>query len=740
MKHPFRSLAAWREDLLTLPDTALFELLRTVFGNIKTPFNKHRLMEELASFLSRPDVLETIALFIGGEDHKIIAAVAALENPAAGELESFFAGEFSYVELQGILLNLEERLILYRYRDEGVFRLALNPLLEPVLAPYAADLSPLFPSTEAEEIPAEELDDRILVSIIAFAVSEDDFFRAESRAETRTDWTLRKKAADEAARIFPGLDFGRLLSGFLGAELLEPEGPRLAVDRRRLEYFGKLEARDRLFYLAAGIYLNRAAPDASGGDAYLRRGRFHTLARFFRRFHDALAEGRRYNRKTLLRVAWIAAREIDGSWAERGAGAFTLDAGEMTRYLEPLVTVGLLHPAESGEYTVPAAPRKHPDTSFVVTPDTAAPGTAAPGTATPDTASDPRVSQDTPFSFVLYPGISWEDADLLAAFAVPRECGAVVRLEITRESAARGFDAGFKAEDMLELLERLSGFPADQNLRWTIGDWGERYTAVALYRGAALTLAEDRRYLATGGPLSRFIRRTLAPGVYLLAEGDLEEVEAVLARSGVDIIAWPDTGSGKESLFRSPYPSLPPGRRAGTPSGGNPPAAALVESGGAALPAGEDGAEDGGRTARAGERKERFRKALAAARLPPAVQAELSARIERRLIISEIQLRDAAVKQEKLEARNLDYPGKAVIARQALARKSLLEVVYPAAGGEQRVFGIPLALEKSGGESVLVLRSLSRPEDAPESGTEEVRIPLGKISLIRRIKQSLFEG
>jgi hypothetical protein len=45
-------------------------------------------------------------------------------------------------------------------------------------------------------------------------------------------------------------------------------------------------------------------------------------------------------------------------------------------------------------------------------------------------------------------------------------------------------------------------------------------------------------------------------------------------------------------------------------------------------------------------------------------------------------------------------------------------------------------LEKSGGETVLVLRPLER--SGGEKPEPELRIPLGKISLLRWIKQSIF--
>jgi hypothetical protein len=59
-----------------------------------------------------------------------------------------------------------------------------------------------------------------------------------------------------------------------------------------------------------------------------------------------------------------------------------------------------------------------------------------------------------------------------------------------------------------------------------------------------------------------------------------------------------------------------------------------------------------------------------------------------------------------------------------------VEVVWGGGNGG-RVFGVPKALEKEGGEFIMII--------APASGEEVLHIPLGKMSLIRRIKKSIFE-
>jgi hypothetical protein len=106
-------------------------------------------------------------------------------------------------------------------------------------------------------------------------------------------------------------------------------------------------------------------------------------------------------------------------------------------------------------------------------------------------------------------------------------------------------------------------------------------------------------------------------------------------------------------------------------------------------------------------------------------RTELSARIERRLIICKTQLKEANIRFEKHEARLMDYAGKQHIAKQAISQKSPVEIVWTNKGEEKRIFGTPSALEKEGNELFLVIDSM--------------RLPLAKISLLRRIKKSIFE-
>jgi hypothetical protein len=264
---------------------------------------------------------------------------------------------------------------------------------------------------------------------------------------------------------------------------------------------------------------------------------------------------------------------------------------------------------------------------------------------------------------------------------------------------------------------------------FTLRDWEKRHGEVRLLNGIVLTLSPERRYLAETQPLAGLISQTLAPGIYLLPQEAEEKAAAALRKAGASIF----TGQGKndpgltdtdtpfkrssggfyQPLDSSPYINWDTDstRRENAPDENRKkqkPVSTLI----------------GG-----------FHSILEKMSLGEEERAELTDRIDRRLVLCESQLKDAVVRYEKLEARGLDYTGKSLIAKQAISLQTPVEIYLSGRKKNERVFGIPKALEKTDGDSILTVE-----QSGETAFLETVRIPLGKISLLRRIKKSIFEN
>jgi len=675
MKNIFRPVEFWKSAVMTMADNSFFELLRSVFGKIKTPFKKQQLIIELESFLLRDDIQKAIAAYIDQNDAKIIAAVAMFGEPVPGELESFFSGEMSYAQLQDIIVNLEERFILYRFIDDNKSRLALNPVLEQVLSPFAADTRGLLPTVsekEAGSLSAPKtnsvvfVSDRILAGLLSFVSQQETFFRGEG--------VIRKRVIEAGKTCFPEIDIKSVIGCLQILGLFYADGEKLVPVMQYFEDFGQLSARERMEYCAAALLVFNELKSPTEIMPPIFRSKVRETVNFIHSFLDLLNAKLLYPEKTLKRLTEIVR-------AETGA---EIDSGSLLSALEK---TGLIAAVSTELKRLGAVVNMaHNNES-------------------------PCIAIDSGSFILVYPEISYADAISLAAFLNIREAGAVVRFELDKDSAVRAFDKNITADEIIELIKRLSGGRADDSFFWNLKDWEKRHGEVSLKKGVILTLSEDRRYLAETRPLAHLISETLAPGIYLLSEDSMDDAADALRGAGIDIIARRQEKTKNLSSynhFPSPLARALPGK---------------TSSAAKAAP----------KTENAAVLTENFHAILKKMPLGEAERAELSARIDRRLVLCETQLKEASLRYEKLEARHMDYAGKQNIAKQAISQQSPVEIVW--LGGKktqsERIFGIPKALEKEGAELILIVTS-SEKEDV-------MRIPLGKISLLRRIKKSIFE-
>jgi hypothetical protein len=336
------------------------------------------------------------------------------------------------------------------------------------------------------------------------------------------------------------------------------------------------------------------------------------------------------------------------------------------------------------------------------------------------------ISMDSPNSFVVFPEINFTDAIQLSRFSSVLETGTTTRFALTKDSVVRAFRIGMTSDEIILVLKNLSGISVDQNIIWQLKDWEKRYAEVTLNTGVVLSLSKDRLYLANTEPLASMITAILAPGIFLLNVDEEDDAAIALEKAGVDIIARQNAQSNLKNSVTEKSQSFFVNFDAASKL------QTLDFSENKSHPQSEKNIFD---EEKSDEQKDHFRTILAKMKIPKDQRDELAARIERGLILIDEQMNESSVKYEKLEARGLDYVGKYNIAKQAIAARAFLEVHWSDENGfVQKIFGIPSSIEKTNGEAVLIMHR----ENNENSQDSIIRIVLGKISLLRRIKQSIF--
>ncbi|MDR2445649.1 MAG: hypothetical protein LBD44_06920 [Spirochaetaceae bacterium] len=698
----FRSIEQWKTAIITLPDTHFFDLIRSILGNIQSPFNKQRLLDDLAAFLSNKDVQKTIAAYIDEDDHKMIAAISVLNEPDRRELAAFFSGEYSYTKIASLVINLEERLIVYGIKESG--QLSLNPLLKKVLLPFAADTKILFPYIKAVDTTqrASVFDDLYLASFITLIAPE--------KHTVRGDGALRKNLLRKIQKIFPvkgaGADVFMAALRCLGL-LMEDT---FNYSGQKLQDFAHLTESERFVYCAAGFYISLT--EEAEKSPLPQKNRIQHIASIAVSLLDSLDGDNIYPASTLSRLFDIKQKVQAGV---RGIGS-EVDANK------PLKSAALIEAIEKTGLLVKTADgyqKRIYDNGK--------------NTARTGDARFPVIAFNSLFSFVLLPEITFQDIVSLAPFCEVADANRPVQFKLTQMSAVRGFNSGISGKTIFEILKKFSAARIDAGLEATLDDWEKRHSEVVIIEGIGIVLSEGRRYITETEPLASHIVLNPSPGVYLLDFTEKDEAAAALKKAGVEIVSEPRLSAKPASpLQRKPSPFFVSISHQ-TASLSGPENRQLLQTNSAQT--------DGCVYSSAEEYKNRFRTMLDGLNPSKLEREELAARIDRKLVISPTQLNGAFIRYERREVHGLDYAGKLALVKQALLSNETLEIIIQNSDGtEKYITGIPLTLVKTGDETVL---SVKLPEDDGEfdDSTGEsgcIKISMGKIRTVKRIKRSIF--
>ena len=632
----FRSIEQWKTAIITLPDALFFDLVHSALGNIQSPFNKQRLLDDLAAFLSNKNIQKTIAAYIDEDDHKMIAAISMLNEPDHRELTAFFSGEYSYTKIASLVVNLEERLIVYGIKESG--RLSLNPIFKKILLPFAADTKILFPYIKAADTtpPASLFDDLYLASLITFIAPE--------KYTVRGDGALRKSLLRKIQKIFPmkGAGMDVFVTALHGLGLLT-DGP-FNYSGQKLQDFAGLTESERFAYCASGFYTS-LTEDAEKS-LLPQKHRIQYIASIAASLLDSLDSGNIYPASTLRRLFDIKQKvQADG-------------VGGAMEANKPLKSAVLLDVMEKTGLLVKTA-----DGYRKQIHDKAAAGAGDAGV--------PVIAFNSLFSFVLLPEITFRDIISLAPFCEVVDANRPVQFKLTKISVMRGFNSGISGKTMFEILKKFSAARIDAGLEATFADWEKKHSEVIIIEGIGIVLSEGRRYIAETEPLASHIVLNPSPGVYLLDFTEKDEAAAALKKTGVEMVSKPRlTAKPASPLYRKAPPFFV--SISHQPASLNGPADRQVLPVNSARTCVYSSAE---------ECKNRFRAMLD--ELNPSIleREDLADRIDRKLVISPKQLSGAFIRYERREIHGLDYAGKLAMVKQALLSNETLEIIIQDSGG-----------------------------------------------------------
>ena len=681
----------WRESLSTLQDHHFFELMRMYLGEVKTPYNKQKLIEELSAFIRRDENKKIIVQLLSEYDCLVLSAVKSIPCPSQEKLILFFTGTFTFAELYDHVMNLEERLLLYRYNDpvSGKNVFAVNPLLDETLEPFIHQRL-LLPEgeldTPAKEVHGkQELTSQLIASLFTFVCSEPGLCKA--------DGTFKKKIESSLYDIFPQVIdtnfLQRLIHALRNLALFRQEEGSLVCDYAKWRQFAELDEEVQYAYIAASA-------------------RSHLPRDILQRQAQLLVDitthirGKLFTKKTLARSAFLL-QEITLHGTEtrkHGRFASILQQSQSTDHkVEEANTIELIEDAiyfgliqlkglDDEDEPLYSSVEREQIVERVQT-----------------------LSIDAGFSVTILPGMALKQLLPLVHCMTLKRCDTILQLEITRQSCMRCFDSGSSPQTLFTDLENATNHQVSNNLRISIEEWYKSFTSASLYRGYVLQVTPDKQVQVEKNPeIAPYIKYILTTGIDLMEFASDEEAADVITRSGLDFIG------GIKTLRQTSAPLPFADLKSGIPQIEQPvtPHQAVVPSNEKQIIQASlrDQIENLDCTA---EQKEGLR-----------------SRVQRRIIINPVQLRSDSVRMEKIEASGMDFLGKIHVIEYAISTNSMIEFYFEENGsGQKIIIGQPLSIDKQQNDAVVKIRK--------EPDYTLVEMSIAKASLVKRIRGSIFK-
>jgi hypothetical protein len=666
-------MADFKTTLLTLTDDAFFELIRNYLGAVKTPFNKHDLISRLLAFIRRDEIQDRMISLIDDDDAELLTVIEVLREPSGEDLFAFLETARGFLDLHNHLVNLEDRLLIYR--DEE--RIRLNPELRERLLSEVIHPSRLFHTTPVAQAAGDGrgdsgpswLTDTLLASFWSYLLEEPEIYRA--------DGTLRKRSAQAIA------------------ERLPPLATRLTAESER-----EVLAVDLLVEGLTGLGLVAE----EGAQLKPRPHAWHRWARFpahlrYAQLAGAASTTNEGEREDAVRAAVAITRALSPDLA--------MDEGGLVRMAAAASGV----PAATAQKTVTSMQRA----GLLLEVSTGAFALTRIGDEAESATSPPLLIQPN-FELTVPAELSFADALFVAEVCRLIRHDTYPRFELTKERVALALRGGLPATHIADRLSELAKGNLPQNVAASLRSWEEEFQSIRLYRGVVLQVQESRRFAVEhSAAMKELITEEFAPGLYLLDEADVPAAQEALREAGVELV-----------------PQLPPAEPASALHVPQPGEAAQEEDrvahvAGLVATGTEPAKPLGDGAPLIQELSER----LAASRIAADQREELAARIHRKLILIEEQLRSGSLKAERTEAKGLDYAGKVRVIEQCMTGSGYLEIIERTAEGTpHRRMVEPVQLRKD--EQGLILEARELPARMP------VDIPVGKLSLVRRLRATLF--
>lgn len=691
------SMNHWADAFEAMPEEQFFKLIRLYLGEVQTPYNKQRLISQLASFIKNAENTQSILSYLDKKDITFLTAIYLIPNVSQQTLLDFFSG-IGISDFYATLSNLSERLIIYstkdKYSDNVCYH--INPILFEPLKPYLS-IESIFPEHKIENHFVEDsfcLSQNFLAAFISYI--------RINKIGCKNDGTIKKNDFTKLEEIFlEQICYLQLLvNAFLNLSLLKDDGKSFILNNSRIEEFAKLSQFEQYSLLCVASCCH-----------FSREGLRKYAQLLMNVLNSIPEEG--FSAKEVLRLLVLASTQKENK------SSF----GAKSRFSQILEQTKIKEQSENSnqESNVSANLFEVMIESAISFGLLTFSGTTENGTKIykknklpeliPITDNIPKVLNiDSSFTVTLMPGLSLDSLLPLLSFISIKKSGIVTEFEITRQSISVGFDEGWNPNSIFSEIEKFINYDLPQNLKINVLEWYKSYSSARLFSGYVLKVTDSNIAIAENNPkIKKYIKEKLAEGIYLLDISIDSDIKTFIKDSGLDFLgkiqqAEPSPESlSFPKLFENPSVLI---SLEETLKSSNKKILNVKES---------------------HQKITKLEELVKQKEISQQQKESLLYKISNRLILSENQLNSTSIRTEILEADGMDFAGKNHLIEVAIKEDDMMELTFPSgnSSGFFTIVGKPLKIVKQVGESIVEFQC--------EPSKEIENFLISKITHLKRI-------
>ena len=691
------SMNHWADAFEAMPEEQFFKLIRLYLGEVQTPYNKQRLISQLASFIKNAENTQSILSYLDKKDITFLTAIYLIPNVSQQTLLDFFSG-IGISDFYATLSNLSERLIIYstkdKYSDNVCYH--INPILFEPLKPYLS-IESIFPEHKIENHFVEDsfcLSQNFLAAFISYI--------RINKIGCKNDGTIKKNDFTKLEEIFlEQICYLQLLvNAFLNLSLLKDDGKSFILNNSRIEEFAKLSQFEQYSLLCVASCCH-----------FSREGLRKYAQLLMNVLNSIPEEG--FSAKEVLRLLVLASTQKENK------SSF----GAKSRFSQILEQTKIKEQSENSnqESNVSANLFEVMIESAISFGLLTFSGTTENGTKIykknklpeliPITDNIPKVLNiDSSFTVTLMPGLSLDSLLPLLSFISIKKSGIVTEFEITRQSISVGFDEGWNPNSIFSELEKFINYDLPQNLKINVLEWYKNYNSARLFSGYVLKVTDSNIAIAENNPkIKKYIKEKLAEGIYLLDISIDSDIKTFIKDSGLDFLGKIQQAEPSQESLSFPK---------------------LFENPSVLISLEETLKSSNKKILNVKESHQKITKLEELVKQKEISQQQkesLLYKISNRLILSENQLNSTSIRTEILEADGMDFAGKNHLIEVAIKEDDMMELTFPSgnSSGFFTIVGKPLKIVKQVGESIVEFQC--------EPSKEIENFLISKITHLKRI-------